>query len=191
MFSQAKLGFTLNPSEPAWKAAWNSVPATSCPFDTLGKKFRATVKGLQSWSHKKIGHVNSQLDLAREILHQLEIAQDVRPLSNLECWLCNQLKKHSLALSSLQRTIARSRSRISWLSEGDANSALFHLHARHRKRRNFLSRLISEEGLILTSHAEKEKNVFEFYSSLLGRVQRGRSPLILMSWPSQILIFQN
>jgi len=34
-----------------------------------------------------------------------------------------------LALASLQRTIARSRSRISWLSEGDANTALFHQHA--------------------------------------------------------------
>jgi hypothetical protein len=123
------------------EAAWSSVPVSSCPFDTLARKFQTTVKGLQSWSHKKIGHVNSQLELARKILHQLEIAQDYWSLSNLETWLRNQLKIHSLALSSLQRTIARSRSRISWLSEGDANAALFHLHARHRKRKIFISKL--------------------------------------------------
>ena len=41
-----------------------------------------TVKGLQSWSQKKVGHVNSQLGLAREVLHMLEIAQDARSLSN-------------------------------------------------------------------------------------------------------------
>jgi len=150
------------------EAAWNSVPATPCPFITLAKKFQATVKSLQSWSHKKFGHVNSQLELAREILHQLEIAQDIRPLSNLEAWLRNRLKHHSLALSSLQRTIARSRSRINWLNEGDANTALFHLHARHRKRKNFISKLLSDDGHILTSQVEKEKNVFDFYSNLLG-----------------------
>jgi hypothetical protein len=93
--------------------------------------------------------------MAREIIHQLEIAQDSRPLSNQEKWLYNQL-------------IARSRSRISWLGEGDANTALFHLHARHQKRKNFISSLISDDGLVLTKHEEKERNVNEFYYNLLG-----------------------
>jgi hypothetical protein len=82
-----------------------------------------------------VGNVNFQLALAREILHQLEIANDSRVLTDGERWLKNILKKHSLALASLKRTIARSCSRISWLQEGDANTKLFHLHARHRKRK--------------------------------------------------------
>jgi len=103
------------------------------------------------------------------VLHQLEIAQDSRVLSRLELWLKNKLKPHCLALSSLQRTIARSRSRITWLSEGDANTALFHAHARHRKRKNFISRLTNDSGVVLTKHEEKEQNIFEFYSNLLGK----------------------
>jgi hypothetical protein len=55
----------------------NSVPVTNCPFATLSNKFSATAKALQSWSQKKVGHVNSQLSLAGEVLHMLEIAQDV------------------------------------------------------------------------------------------------------------------
>ena len=62
----------------------------------------------------------------------------------------------------------QSRSRIDWLNEGDANTALFHLHARHRKRKNFISKLLSNDGHILTSQDEKEKNIFDFYSNLLG-----------------------
>jgi len=119
----------------------------------------------------EIAHCNaffSQLGLAREVLHQLEIAQDNRSLSFQELWLRNQLKRHSLALSSLQRTIARSHSRICWLSKGDANTSLFHLHARHHKRKNFICNLTSDDGHVLTSHEEKEQNIFEFYSSLLG-----------------------
>jgi hypothetical protein len=72
----------------------------------------ATAKGLQAWSDKKVGHVESQLSLAREILHQLEIAQDGRALSQEESAMKNMLKKQTLVLSSLKRTIARLRSRI-------------------------------------------------------------------------------
>jgi hypothetical protein len=82
---------------------WASELASHCPFDTLARKFKATLRCQQSWSQKKVGHVNSQLSLAREILHQLEIAQDSRGLFRLELWLKDKLKPHCLALSSLQR----------------------------------------------------------------------------------------
>jgi hypothetical protein len=102
----------------AVQQAWNSIQPNHCPFLTLDNKFKAAARGLQAWSDKKVGHGESQLTLAREILHQLEIAQDLRLLSHLELELKNNLRKHSLALSSFKRTIARSRSRIQWLKEG-------------------------------------------------------------------------
>jgi hypothetical protein len=69
-----------------------------------------------------------QLALAREILHQFEIAQDSRHLSEEELWFKNKLKKHSLALAYLKKKMARLHSRINWLKEGDANTHLFHIH---------------------------------------------------------------
>jgi hypothetical protein len=86
--------------------------AESLSLLTLDNKFNAAARGLQAWSDKKVGHVESQFTLAREILHQLEIAQDLRLLTHLELELKNNLKKHSLALASFKRTIARLRSRI-------------------------------------------------------------------------------
>ena len=80
----------------------------------------------------------------------------------------NKLKLHSLALSSLQCTIARCRSHISWLNEGDANTAMFHSFARYRKRKNFISKLVTDEGEVLTKHEDKEQNIFNFYNTLLG-----------------------
>lgn len=38
----------------------------------------------------------------------------------------------------------------------------------HRKRKNFISSLISDDGLVLSKHEEKEKIVNEFYCNLLG-----------------------
>jgi hypothetical protein len=101
------------------------------------------------------------------MLHQSEIAQDSRILSVEESWLCSNLKKHSLALSSLLRTIARSRSRITWLSEGDANTALFHAQARNHKQRNFIAKLV-ENDQVLTCHYDNEKTGHNFYNNLLG-----------------------
>jgi hypothetical protein len=54
-------------------------------------KLQVMAKGLQAWSDKKVGHVESQLGMAPEILHQLEIAQDSRSIARLR---------------SLKRTIA-------------------------------------------------------------------------------------
>lgn len=111
--------------------------------------------------------MRSQLALAKEILHMLEIAQDGRVLSPAERWLKFRLKKQALLLSSCKRTIARLIARISWLKDGDANTKLFHLHIRHRKRKNFVACRVDGEQ-ILTSHEEKAACVDQFYTNLLG-----------------------
>lgn len=108
------------------------------------------------------------MEILHTILHQFEIAEDHRTLSTMELWLRNKLKPHSLALSSLQRTIAHNRSRLLWLSEGDANTNMFHSFASHQKRKNFISNLTTDEGVVLTKHEDKEENIFNFCSSLLG-----------------------
>lgn len=60
--------------------------------------------------------------MAEEILHRLEIARDSRSLSQGEEWLGKKLSLHCLGLASLERTIARMRSRVLYLKEGDANT---------------------------------------------------------------------
>jgi len=113
--------------------------------------------------------------LAKEIVHQLDIAQESRPLQPNELWLRNNLKKHSLALSSLLRTISRLRSRINWLKDGDANTRLFHQHARYRKKKNFIPKLHVGDQVI-TKHEDKAAAVLDFYDSLIGtECTRGRT----------------
>jgi uncharacterized small protein (DUF1192 family) len=82
--------------------------------------------------------------MAKEIIHRLEIARDSRDLSNREEWLRKKLKLHLLGLASLERTIARLRSRILYLKEEDANTSFFHHQARFRKKKNFIAKLHTE-----------------------------------------------
>jgi hypothetical protein len=70
----------------------------SCPLERMALKLKRLAKALQSWGHKRIDNVKSQLGLDREILHRLEIAQDNRLLCGEEIWLKGRLKQHCLGL---------------------------------------------------------------------------------------------
>lgn len=89
---------------------------------------------LRRWSAKRIGNIAEQILLAKEIILQLDIAMDLRTLSAKERWLRADLKKKLLGLHSLQRTIARQKSRIMVINEGDANTTFFHRQAARRKK---------------------------------------------------------
>jgi hypothetical protein len=64
--------------------------------------------------------------------------------------------------------MTRLRSRITGLKEGDANSKFFNMHARHRKRKNLVAKLVDGDH-ILTNHIEKATVVDHFYTSLIGQ----------------------
>jgi len=53
----------------------------------------------------------------------------------------------------------------------DANTALFHLHSQHWKRKNFIPKLVAN-GNILTRLGDKEQAAFDFYNSLLGTAEQ-------------------
>lgn len=165
----------------AVQQAWMLTGNSGGPIERLDAKLRATSRALQSWSQKKVGNVAAQLHQARELLLRLEIAQDRRTLTPEEAWMRRQLKQHSLALASLHRTIMRARSRLDWLSEGDANTSFFHAHARYRKRKSFIASLRVGDQL-LTTEEEKEEAVWHFYNELLGTPQQRDETLNLQAF---------
>lgn len=72
-----------------------------------------------------MGNIHTQIQVAREVVFRLEAAQDSMSLSLAE----QSLKIRFLSLTSLERTIARQKSSMRWLHEGDANTKFCHLHA--------------------------------------------------------------
>jgi hypothetical protein len=121
---------------------WNAQLHDVNPFKDLDLKLRATAKRLASWSSKFIGSVKMQILLATELILRFDIAMESRRLSDQERALRRLLKKKLLGLASLERTIARKRSRVLWLREGAACTRFFHLHASHRRRKNFIGHLV-------------------------------------------------
>lgn len=145
--------------------AWGSVPSLGSPFVVLDRKLRATAKKLKQWSDRRIGNVKLQIGIAMEVIARLDKAMDERPLAEREFALRRTLKKKLLGLCSLERTIARLRSRILFLREGDANTAFFHQHARHRQRRNMIS-VLRHGDAVFSGHEEVANAVDDYYSHM-------------------------
>jgi hypothetical protein len=107
-------------------------------------------------------------------------------LSSDEDWLRRELKRHCLVLASLERTIARLRSRICHLKDGDANTSFFHKQAIFRKKKKAIPKLMSG-GHLVTTQEEKQNVMFEFYEGLIGTALPRTSTLNLQQFHNQIV----
>lgn len=117
---------------------------------------------------EKIGDTRLQLAIVKEVLLQLEAAQELRTLTPQEIALRRQLKAKSTGLAAIEKSRIRQRARLSHIRSGDANTKFFHIRASTRTRKNYIHCLRTDEGLAIT-HSDKEKVVAD-YSVHLGSV---------------------
>src|SRR6185437_10043405 len=109
------------------------------------------------------------------------MAQDHRALSSEEDWLRRKLKQHCLTLASLERTIARLRSRVRHLKEGDANTAFFHKQASFRKKKNFIAKLVVDDQ-VFTAQQDKHNVLYEYFDGILGTAVPRASSLDMLAF---------
>ena len=136
-------------------------------FRCLNVKLCNTAKVLRSWSAKHVGSVRIQLAIAKEIVYRLDWPQDFRNLAPHELVLRRKAKLCSLGLASLQRTLVRQHSHITFLVEGDANTRFFHLQACHRTRKNHIAKLRCD-NVVLFKDEDLVAAAFEHFNSIMG-----------------------
>jgi hypothetical protein len=105
--------------------------------------------------------------MARMVVGQLDIAQESRALSDDELEMRRELKRMILGLALLSRTIARQRSCIRFLREGDANTKFFHLQACHRKRKSYIPSF-EHAGSMFTEEEAKADAIYDYFNNILG-----------------------
>jgi hypothetical protein len=88
-------------------STWHCPLRDVSPFKQLDWLFCNTARVLKSWSDMFLGNVRMQLEIAKEMVHRLEMVRDRRTLTPHEEELRKLLKGNALGLASLQRTIAR------------------------------------------------------------------------------------
>jgi hypothetical protein len=156
--------------DEALQEGWRCDERIVDPFQRLNELLRSAAAHLQSWSQKAVGNVKLKIAIANLVIHKLDAALDHRLLSLEERWLRRSLKLILLSLCSLERTIARQRSRMRWLRDGDANSKLFHSVANGRKARNFIP-AVRVDNVLISDQKGKEDAFFHAYRALLGTIE--------------------
>jgi hypothetical protein len=111
--------------------------------------------------------VNLQQALDNEIVAWHDAAMDRRNLAPYEESLRKELKLKALGLSSLQCTIVRQVSRVTWLHKGDASTCFFHAHANARRCRNFI-RSLEHDGRVVVSEDDKAEATLQFFEGILA-----------------------
>jgi hypothetical protein len=155
--------------DEAVKEAWRCDEEITDPFRRLDALFRNAAESLQSWGQRKTGNVKLQIAIANTMIFRFDVAQERRALTPGERWLRRTLKHVVLGLASMERTIARQRSRICWLKDGDANTKLFHAFANGRRVKNYVAAVrVGDE--IVTDQERKVEVFSEAYTQLLGTI---------------------
>ena len=86
---------------------WNRPVATALPIKRLHIKMARVAKGIKRWKKEKIGDTRMQLAIVKEVLLQLEAAQEHRLLTAMELHLCRRLKAHSTGLAAIEKSRIR------------------------------------------------------------------------------------
>ncbi|XP_074299234.1 uncharacterized protein LOC141630292 [Silene latifolia] len=105
---------------------------------------RECTRELQAWKKTSISRIGRDIDRKRKQLERLnEGDRDEESV--------RRRRKLVAEISDLRRQEEqywRQRSRALWLRDGDKNTKFFHMRAGERKRKNFIAKLIDDEGVI-------------------------------------------
>jgi hypothetical protein len=110
------------------------------------------------------------LEIAKQLLLIMDAEQEKRSLTQDELVFRRYLKAKSVNLAAIQISRARQHSRLTWLSEGDACTKLFMLHASNRRRKLFIPSLKRGTDLAVGQQS-KEETVYNHFVNLMGQTQ--------------------
>ena len=146
---------------------WNRPVASALPMKRLHIKMARVAKGIKRWKKEKIGDTRMQLAIVKEILLQLEAAQEHRMLTAMELHLCRRLKARSTGLAAIEKSRIRQRARLTYIRCGDANTKFFHTRANARRRKNYIHCLHTDGG-IAVAYQDKEKVIQDYFRNHIG-----------------------
>jgi hypothetical protein len=143
---------------------WSKPVHSTLPIKRLNTKLARLANGIRRWHREKVGDTRLQLAIVKEVLLQLEAAQENRLLTNQENELRRRLKARSTELAAIEKSRIRQRSRLAYIRSGDANTKYFHIRASTRLRKNYIHSLHTDGGVAVV-HNDKEKVVTDYFSS--------------------------
>jgi ribonuclease HI len=118
---------------------------------------------LRNWSRDTFGSVKKEIKKLERELKSLRLApwhNESSEIKGIEVKLCELFER--------EEVMARQRSRVEWLREGDRNTAFFHARASARRRTNKIKVIIRNDGSRCTELAGIKSEVESFYEEMFS-----------------------
>ena len=156
------------------KDAWENQYSGN-PMKRLVSRVEACGTSLKSWNRLSFGHVRSLLGKKRKLLAKVE-ALSMTGQSHEQVRI---LKGEVHELMVKEDSMWHQRSRVEWLKAGDLNTSYFHSRASQRNRRNFVSKLICEDGRVIEEEQRIGHELVSYFSELFTSAAPSNSEFIL------------
>jgi hypothetical protein len=122
--------------------AWTDRAGGDLSLQSTWATLNQVAVSLQSWRRETFGAVRHKIRKIECKLHYLRVSasgEGIDEIRNLEKELCELFEREEI--------MARQRSRVEWLREGDRNTSFFHARATARKRANKIQNVKMAHGV--------------------------------------------
>jgi hypothetical protein len=141
---------------------WNEVRNGSQSLQSTWCCLQQVASSLQVWSRESFGSVQMEIKRLEKKLKSIRL----QPRSKANNQVAENVEGRLCELFEREEVMARQRSRVDWLREGDRNTAFFHARASARRRTNRIRALIREDGSRCEELAEIKGMTEHFYGNL-------------------------
>jgi endonuclease/exonuclease/phosphatase family metal-dependent hydrolase len=143
------------------------------PMESMVKKLKLLKTLMINWEKKKKLKAKEELVKLEE---ELDISYSNHPggfENGVEKELIAVKEQRKLVLLRQEEETWRQKSRLNWLASGDRNTKFFHAYANSRKQINTIWELSKEDGTVITSNEDLQKEAVGFFE--------------IFSWPTLTL----
>ncbi|KAM0884665.1 hypothetical protein ACQ4PT_030837 [Festuca glaucescens] len=137
---------------------------------------------LKDWSHTSFGSVQREIKRLETALWRLCSS----PISDAVIAEEKVVERLLCELFEREEIMARQRSRVDWLREGDHNTAFFHAKATTRKKANRIASLQRENGTLCSDQEEIKGMVHGFYEDLFTAEPLASMDIVLEAVPEKV-----
>ena len=155
---------------------WGSHQFSGNASFVLDNKLKALKGDLKKWNEDEFGHVTLKKNMMMADLRELDLVEELRPLS------VDEKSKKEITIVELDKLILmeeiswRQKSRVLWLQEGDKNSKFYHRLANSHRIANSIAKL-SIDGNMFYNQDDIRDHIASFYEHLYKETDYSR-PLL-------------
>ncbi|GFY88597.1 hypothetical protein Acr_06g0005370 [Actinidia rufa] len=162
---------------------WEGYEVSGSPSYRLARKLRLLKEDLKRWNREVFGRVEIRLATLTEELQALESKEHFMGLSDVERDHRVEIKAEIGRLLMAEETFWRQKSRATWLSERDRNTAFFHQVANAHRRFNYIGK-IRVDGVRHEGQDSLASGIVGFYEKLYKELEQWRPRVDKLWLPS-------